>query len=85
MYNRTDCCGGRLSNFYILISDEDLKYLSPSKAQQKANRFFHHSGTMPSSYTWETPAKTQGRYVMIMLSSKNYLQLAEVEAFSPGD
>ncbi|MFT7224166.1 MAG: hypothetical protein ACI82Z_001719 [Cellvibrionaceae bacterium] len=85
LYNRTDCCAERLSNFYILISDEDLKNLSPSKAQEKANRSFYYSGTMPSNYTWEIPAKTQGRYVMIMLSSKNNVSLAEVEAFSPGD
>jgi hypothetical protein len=71
LHNRTDCCGRWLGDFHILISDEVLGGLPLERAKAKSNKYFHYPETVSSdvgnaSYTWEAPANTQGRYIMVM-------------------
>lgn len=82
IWNRTDCCSNRLSNFYIFVSDnpftsEDID-ITKNQTGVSATEF---SGTAGR----ETKANVNrsGRYIRVQLAGngKSYLQLAEVQAF----
>ncbi|GIW41612.1 MAG: hypothetical protein KatS3mg076_2189 [Candidatus Binatia bacterium] len=81
VWNRTDCCGDRLSNFYVLVSDEPFAStdLATTLAQPGVSSFFvaGSAGSMVS-----VPVGRSGRYVRIQLSGQNYLSLAEVEVWA---
>lgn len=80
IWNRTDCCAERLSNFYVMVSDRPFgsSNVNDSLAQQGIWSS-HNSGT--AGRTTEIKANTRGRYVRIQLGGANWLQLAEVEVF----
>ena len=71
LYNRTDCCASRLSDFDILVSNDGSNW-------QTAYSFF---GTAPN------PARisinVMGRFVRVRLRGTDYLSLAEVQIFAP--
>jgi parallel beta-helix repeat protein len=67
IYNRTDCCSGRLSNFGILISPDGIVWQT-----------IHYPGQAGNLTIMETGG-VQGRYVRIQLYNPNFLSLAEVE------
>jgi hypothetical protein len=79
--NRTDCCGERLSNFYVLVSDHPF-------TSKDLNTTLHQRGVWSSRYPsiagrqTDIPVHKNGRYVRIQLSGTNYLSLAEVQVFS---
>ncbi|MDY6940278.1 MAG: discoidin domain-containing protein [Cyanobacteriota bacterium] len=80
VYNRTDCCSERLSNFAVMVASEPFpteqnfsKTLEKSTWSQK---FSETAGVKE-----EFPVKSSGRYVRIQLAGTNYLSLAEVEVF----
>jgi hypothetical protein len=79
--NRTDCCGERLSNFYVLVSDHPF-------TSKDLNTTLHQRGVWSSRYPGiagrqtDIPVHKNGRYVRIQLSGTNYLSLAEVQVFS---
>ncbi len=82
LWNRTDCCGERLSNFYVLVSDNpfpqgNLKAVLDDTDVQK----FHHPGTAGTSV--DVDVDSYGRYVRIQLAGADYLSLAEVEVLGP--
>jgi alpha-L-fucosidase 2 len=80
IWNRTDCCAERLSNFYVMVSEKpltsnDLRYnLSQSGVWNS-----HYSGA--AGRTTDISVNAKGRYVRIQLAGANYLALAEVEVF----
>lgn len=70
LYNRTDCCAERLSNFRLLVSEngEDWHvYAYPGPALSQA-RF---------------QVDRAARYVKVQLNGTNWLSLAEVQIFAP--
>ena len=78
MYNRTDCCSNRLSNFYVLVSEtpfasRSLKALLTDKSIQRV----HVPGQAADIETLSFD--TSGRYVRVQLAGTNPLSLAEVE------
>ncbi len=85
IYNRTDnCCAGRLSDFYVMISDApfDSDELNQSLSQTVNSYYF--GPTFDGSMSFETGVN--GRYVRIQLAgADNPLSLAEVEVMSGGD
>ena len=83
VWNRTDCCSDRLSNFYVLVSNVPFNStdLTATRNQSGVSSFYVSgaAGT-PSAISINRSA----RYIRIQLSGTNYLTIAEVQAFSTG-
>jgi len=79
IYNRTDCCGNRLSNYYVFVSDVPFAGTSvaESLAQPGVSGFFRpEQAGSPTA----VPIGRTGRYVRVQLSQgTNPLAIAEVE------
>lgn len=77
VYNRTDCCSERLSNFWVLVSDLPFvsDQLTPALEQQNVSAYF--VGGYPATSV-QIPVGRSGRYVRVQLSDSNYLHMAEV-------
>ncbi|VVM24287.1 hypothetical protein BSPWISOXPB_5012 [uncultured Gammaproteobacteria bacterium] len=72
IYNRTDCCANRLSNYQVSISNK--ADFSTHTYQQD-----FHVAPNPKKIIQLDASGKQGRYVRIQLLDKNYLSLAEVQ------
>jgi hypothetical protein len=70
IYNRTDCCGDRLANFDILLSNDGSNW-------QVATSF---AGIAPAKT--ELSIVGSGRFVRVRLQGTEYLSLAEVQVFA---
>lgn len=80
IWNRTDCCGQRLSKFYVLVSDAPFSSNSLQAALNQDNvQKYYIEG--PAGPTTEIQVNRSGRFVKIQLSGADYLSLAEVEVF----
>jgi hypothetical protein len=82
LYNRTDCCSNRLSNFYIFSSDQPFgnRSLSDLLADTSIDNIYH-AGYFSGAKAFDFP--TTGRYVRVQLSGTGYLSLAEVQVLAP--
>ncbi|MBA5249774.1 MAG: hypothetical protein FE834_09665 [Gammaproteobacteria bacterium] len=69
IYNRTDCCSDRLSNYRVSVSNQPS--FNPTTYQQDF--------TIYPNPTNSINVNARGRYVKIQLLGKNYLSLAEVQ------
>ena len=78
VWNRTDCCSNRLSNFYVFVSDVpfDSTAMNTTLIQPGVSAYFV-SVTAGSPTT--VAVNRTGRYVRVQLSGTNYLSLAEVQ------
>jgi hypothetical protein len=84
IFNRTDCCASRLSDFWVFVSDTPfLATDTPATLQNRAGTFASHQTTAPNPSTTIT-LSGQGRYVRVQLSGADYLSLAEVQVFGTG-
>jgi hypothetical protein len=84
IWNRTDCCGARLSDYWVFVSDTPfLATDTPAMLQNRAGTFASHQTTAPNPSTTIT-VPIQGRYVRVQLSGMDYLSLAEVQVFGTG-
>ncbi len=72
IYNRTDCCADRLSNYQVSISDK--ADFSTHTYQQD-----FHVAPDPKKIIQLGISGKRGRYVRVQLLDKNYLSLAEVQ------
>ncbi|MCA9925428.1 MAG: discoidin domain-containing protein, partial [Anaerolineales bacterium] len=88
IFNRTDCCMERLSNFYVFVSDTpftstDLNTTLNQATQSSDDgiKVFPENGTFDGNVDALAFAlsTTAGRYIRIQLAGTNYLSLAEVE------
>jgi alpha-L-fucosidase len=83
VWNRTDCCSERLSDYYVLVSDQPFTSDSLSETlAQPGVTAFHEQGTAgrPSSFA----VNRSGRYVRVQLKGNAPLSLAEVEVLTAG-
>ena len=83
IWNRTDCCSDRLSNFYVLVSDVPFTSTDLNTANGQvgvSSYYFNGAAGSPSTIA----INRSGRYIRIQLTSANYLSLAEVQVFSSG-
>ena len=71
IYNRTDCCPERLSNYSVLVSK------TPFRSNSGGIVYGTCYGKSGNKNTFRK--KAQGRYVRLFLRGNNYLSLAEVE------
>ncbi|MFI1769669.1 discoidin domain-containing protein [Streptomyces sp. NPDC020800] len=79
IWNRTDCCGSRLSDYWLFVSATPFNTaLTPAQQAAQPGVWSSHQTTQAATPT-TVPANTSGRYVMVQVSGTNYLSLAEVE------
>src|SRR5579872_1797465 len=82
IWNRTDCCGSRLSDYWVFVSDTPfLSTDTPSTLQNRQGTWSSHQTTQPNPSVSISIPGAQGRYVRVQLSGTNYLSLAEVQVF----
>jgi hypothetical protein len=85
VWNRTDCCGARLNDYWVFVSDNPFVVPTDTPAiLAAASMFSSHQTTAPSPSTTIT-ANTHGRYIRVQLTNPNYLSLAEVQVFGGSD
>ena len=70
IYNRTDCCGERLADFFIEVSDDGLNW-----------QIAYHQPDMVGMYKNVSIGGIPARYLRVRLNNPNYLSLAEVQVF----
>ena len=84
LYNRTECCGDRLNNSWVFVSQASFgtKTLSQILADPSISKF--QIGTAGSLVTIPV-SNVQGQYVRVQLdgSTQREFSLAEVEVFGP--
>jgi hypothetical protein len=80
VYNRTDCCGSRLADFWVFVSDTPFNTtLTPAQQAAQPGVWSSHQSTTPNPLTTVAlSAGTTGRYVMVQQNSAQFLSLAEV-------
>ncbi|GAB3533409.1 hypothetical protein GCM10027403_07310 [Arthrobacter tecti] len=82
VWNRTDCCGSRLDDYYVLVSDEPFVStdLDEVLAQSGVTAF---EQTQPAgSPTRIDTDDLQGRYVRVQLRGNAVLSLAELQVLT---
>jgi hypothetical protein len=86
LWNRTDCCGDRLSDYWVFVSDTPFASTdTPATLQSRTATWGAHQTTAPAPSATVTP-NSQGRYVRVQLAGTNNLQLGEVQVYgsTPG-
>lgn len=76
IWNRTDCCGERLTNFEVLALDGSFGVVYSEAVYTGEGEF------APESFEVVFPAGTQARWVSIQPFEVGVLSLAEVQVFS---
>ena len=78
IWNRSDCCANRLSNFHVFVSDTPITGMTVAEVQAQAGVLdIPFPGTATATTT--LAVNRSGRYVRIQLEGTNNLNLAEVE------
>ena len=84
VWNRTDCCGNALSDYWVFVSNTPFgPNDTPATLQNRAATFSSHQTVQPNPSATITIPGAQGRYVRVQLSGTNFLTLAEVQVFGP--
>ncbi len=78
LWNRTDCCSERLSNFYVMLSARPFSSNNLQQALNDPSVWKQHI-TGPAGRETTLPVGSSGRYVRVQLAGQNWLSLAEVE------
>ena len=80
VWNRTDCCGDRLSDYWVFVSNTPFGASdTPATLQTRAGTWSSHQTAAPNPSTAIAAGGAQGRYVRMQLTGTNYLSLAEVQ------
>ncbi|MFE1951527.1 GH92 family glycosyl hydrolase [Streptomyces sp. NPDC059524] len=78
VWNRTDCCSERLTDYYVLVSDTPFTGDSLAEALAQPGVTAVHRTDTAATPT-EVPVRASGRYIRIQLATTTTLSLAEVE------
>jgi hypothetical protein len=95
LWNRTDCCGERLADFYIFVSEEPFSTANPEALANDPQvwHYFHPGPADPlTTAVWsdfnrpgaealEEGTAVTGRYVRVQLTGTEVLSLAEVQVW----
>ena len=85
IWNRTDCCPSRLSDYWVFLSDTPFNPSdTPATLQKRAGTWKSHQTAVPDPSTTIRTAGANGRYVRVQLAGTDYLSLAEVQVFGAG-
>ena len=79
LWNRTDCCAGQLSDFWVLISATDMggRSLADLKADPRVAKV--PVASLNGAPSLDIPVSAVGRYVRVHLNGATPLGLAEVQ------
>src|SRR2546430_792372 len=81
VWNRTDCCGDRLSNFHVLVSDNPFASTDLTATLNQSGVSNYYTAGQGGTPTTLNINRT-GRYIRVQLAGSGViLSLAEVEAF----
>lgn len=86
IWNRTDCCSNRLTNFHVFVSNNPFTGATVADSKGQTGVFEYYNVDAASTTT-NIPVNRTGRYVRIQLentdanSGDNVLSLAEVQVF----
>jgi len=81
IYNRSDCCAGRLSDFYVFVADTDLSGRSVAQLVGDPQVARVRVSSLNGAASLTLPLAAQGRFVKLQLNGSDYLSLAEVQVF----
>ncbi|MBI1895448.1 MAG: discoidin domain-containing protein [Acidobacteria bacterium] len=80
IWNRSDCCGDRLSDYWVFVSDTAFAASeTPITLQTRPGTWSSRQTSVPSPSTTIQTGGVQGRYIRVQLAGSNYLSLAEVK------
>ena len=83
VWNRTDCCGSRLADYWVFVSNTPFANSdTPATLQSRAGTWASHQTVAPNPAAGIATGGVQGRYVRVQLAGADYLQLAEVQVLS---
>ncbi|MFL6257379.1 MAG: discoidin domain-containing protein, partial [Pyrinomonadaceae bacterium] len=81
LWNRTDCCADRLSNFYVFVSDVPFTSTDPAQTQAQSGVWSYYLSAQAATRT-TLPVNRTGRYVRVQIASAGaVLSLAEVQVW----
>jgi hypothetical protein len=80
LWNRTDCCSNRLTNFFVFVANYDMTGKGFGDLVVDNTVWRYSLGTTAPT-TLNIPVNTTGRYVRVQLAGTNNLHLAEVQVF----
>lgn len=81
LFNRTDCCTGRLANFHVLVSDSPFGNSSLNDLLAN-NSIWRQNVSSLNGSSIAVPVNQSGRYVRVQLNGNGVLSLAEVQALT---
>jgi alpha-L-fucosidase len=85
VWNRTDCCSDRLSDYWLIVSDSPITADSLEEARTAPGVTAVHQDSTAGRPTRVDLGEVSGRYVRVQLESDtNPLSLAEVQVRSAG-
>jgi hypothetical protein len=85
IWNRTDCCSSRLSDYWVFISDTPFSPIdTPATLRNRPGTWKSHQTAIPNPSSTIRTAGANGRYVRVQLTGTDYLSLAEVQVFGTG-
>ena len=80
VWNRTDCCGDRLSDYWIFISNTPFASTdTPATLQNRAGTWSSHQTSAPNPSGGVLVSGAHGQYVRVQLGVANIMNLAEVQ------
>jgi hypothetical protein len=83
IYNRTDCCASRLSDYWVFVSNSPFNTsLTPAQQAAVSGVWSSHQTTQAGTPTTISVPAVTGRYVMVQLNDTDYLSLAEVQVYN---
>jgi RHS repeat-associated protein len=83
LWNRTDCCSERLTDFHVFVSDNPFTSNTVAGTQaQHGVTDYHVSGAAGAVYAQQV--HRSGRYVRVQLSGTGVLSLAELQVWRDG-
>lgn len=82
IWNRTDCCSGRLSNFWVFASDAPVAPSDqPASLQRRPGTWSSFQSDIPNPNVKLSLGGVRARYVRVQLAARNPLSLAEVQVY----
>jgi hexosaminidase len=79
VWNRTDCCSSRLSNYHVLLSEEPFASARLEDVLEQPGVTSFHQAAAAGSPTRIRTGGASGRYVRVQLAGTAPLALAEVQ------
>ncbi len=84
LWNRTDCCADRTSNYSIFVSPTPMSGRSYADLSADAAVWGEFRAAAPNPSATFSAGGFSGRYVRLQLSGTNFINVAELEVFAAG-